>query len=620
MPSVLDVQFRPPLAVARLGGSATPLENFEWRDDPTIHGAARTVVEPTVTLEIGPDGAALPYRPLLLKFRDGELLRPVAPFFELWARIAYGANDPEVAAGTAKAGEPLLVPLTSALLQRAGGSPAGILYTVHVANRKAARRTGDTANSFEAFVQVAGDDYRRRELLGLTLPRPNQEPLVLPERPIPLGWFQAVRAVPSTSIDVDLDVLRVRFTPGRGEVYGPPGAIEARDDATGRVFRIVPPANRILNEKASWLRYDASSARFQNPEPADTYDGSDQDDEISWGVVDDTCDGTIQAEVVVAGRRLLAVCRVTVAPPDYAPDRRPFLSLADDLADRDLEPLSVERIRGSAPQTMAEVTDLFQRVFETAGLVNLDGNRARALDDDQGLLTDAQRRRGQLPFTDERSMTGEDRPYASVRVDALIPAPDAAEPLPYSKLVPLAHESLAQQDELLDFLSAHPHRVAAILRPPYGAFAELKETVASSDMPVAEHRDPRLERDLAHDMRMPPYMRDELAAALSLTRRQYLEVMRYVAVLADRGRTETAPHLSQMKEPVRREVAASVAARPQVAWWDTARDVLDMPAAKEAPDLDSPLRQRVNSVLNRIRQNAGSKSGEKSGGKPGGKP
>jgi len=616
MPRILDVQFRPPLAFARLGGSATPLENFEWRDDPTIHGAARTVIEPAVTLEVAPDGSALPYRPLLLKFRDGEALRPVAPFFELWARTVFSADDLKnaaITAGAIQAGirpepqQPVLVPLTSVLLESAGGSAAGILYTVHVANRKAARRTGDPANSFEAFVQVSGDDYGRRELLAITLPRPNQEPLVLPGHPIPLGWFQVVRAVRSIAVGVDLDVLRVRFTPGRGEVYGPPSAIEARDEATGRLFRIVPPANRILNEKASWLRYDASYTTYQNPEPSDTYDGSDQDDEVCWGVVDDTCDGTIEAEVVIAGRRLLAVCRVATGPPDYAPDRRHFLSLADDLADRDREPLSEDEIRRTAPQTLAEVADLFQRVFETAGLINLDGNRSRALDEDQSILDAPDRRRGQLPYTDARSMTAEDRPYSSVKVDALIPPPDAAEPLPYSKLVPLAHESLAQTDELLDFLSTHPHRVGVLLRPPFGAFAELEESVASGDMPNPELRDPRLERDLAHDMRMPPYMRDEIPGALSLTRRQYLEVMRYVAVLADRGRAAAAPHLSQMKESTRQELAASVAARPQEAWWNVAREVLEKPAAKESPDLDSPLRQRVNQVLARIRQPGGAK-------------
>jgi hypothetical protein len=35
--------FRPPLAIARLGGSDTPVDCFHWVRDPTIHGAHRTI-------------------------------------------------------------------------------------------------------------------------------------------------------------------------------------------------------------------------------------------------------------------------------------------------------------------------------------------------------------------------------------------------------------------------------------------------------------------------------------------------------------------------------------------------------------------------------------------------
>jgi hypothetical protein len=665
MPIVRDVFFRPPLAVARLGASATPLDNFEWRDDPTIHGAARTVIEPAITLEVAPDGSTVPYRPSLIRFRDGGALRPVAPFFELWARIEYTADDPEVAddgmqaaagagdpaagapnpdvasskagaalrspasrrsttGGAAKApnppvaapppgggprrrpGDQDVVALTSSLLERAGGSIAGVLYTVHLANRKAARRSGDPANSFEANLQVVGDDHRRHQLLAFTAPRPNQEPLVLPDRPIPLGWFQVLQPVPRTHVDVDLDVLRMRFTPARGEVYGPGSAVEGADESTGRPFQLVPAENRILNQRASWLRYDGSYSNFLNPEPWDTYDGADQNDNVSWGVVDDTCDGLIRAEVVIRGRRHLAAARVTVGPPDYAPDRRPFLSLADDLADRDEEPVSLAEIQATLGMTLTEVTDLFQRVFETAGLINLDAIRSRGLDDDQALLSDPGTRVGKLPFTDATSMTGADKPYASAKVEALTPqAPvdPGATPLPYSQLVPLAHERLAQQDELLDFLTSQPDRVRLLLRPPYGQFAELKAKVQSGDGPNPDFRDPRLARDQAHDMRMPPYMRDELGAALSLTRRQYLAVLRYVEALAARpGARPAQPALAALKKPLRVQVAAAVAEKPEEPWWKVQREVLQQAPARAAPDPDSPLRQRVNSVLERIRQ------------------
>ena len=48
-------------------------------------------------------------------------------------------------------------------------------------------------------------------------------------------------------------------------------------------------------------------------------------------------------------------------------------------------------------------------------------------------------------------------------------------------------------------------------------------------------RDPRINRDLMHDMRMPPYMRDEMFTALGLTRRQYEDIIGYLDSIAARG-------------------------------------------------------------------------------------
>jgi hypothetical protein len=380
---------------------------------------------------------------------------------------------------------------------------------------------------------------------------------------------------------VNLDVLRVRFTPARGEVYGPPQAIEAQDVSTGRFFQIVPPANRILNPRASWTRYDGSYTAYLNPEPWDTYDGADQPPNTSWGVVDDTCDGTIQAQVVVQGQRFLAVARVSAGPAHFAPDRRPFLSLADDLADRDLPPAEPAELLQDERDTQDRLADLFQRAFETANLISLDGTRARGLSDNTGFgLPDP--KMGNLPYTDQKSFTSADRPYADAKVDDLIgqAAADAAaaatrDPLPYSDLIPLAHAQLAQQDELLDFFLNQAQRVQLMVRPPYGQFAELPPKVAPSAQPNPNFRDPRLDRDQAHDMRMPPYMRDELGTALGLTRRQYLELMRYVA------------HLAQ----TRKKVPEAVLAR-------AARAV--MATSSVLPNM--PLRQRIQQTLQRIRQ------------------
>jgi hypothetical protein len=517
---IIEIFFRPPLAIARLGGADTPMDSYVWREDPTVHGAARTVLDPAVSFEVLADGSLSAFIPSVIRFRDPGGLRPVAPFFELWARVELGSDAPTP-------GEVAEVPLTRELLTRVGAQLSDVVYGVRVANRKAARRTGAESDSFSAAVQVQGDDVTPRPLLASSPPSPDGIPLVVPEHPVPLGSFQVIRPVAGRVGPVDLDVLRVRFTPARGEVYGPPSAVVARDDRTGRAYEIVPLANRVLNSAASWVRYTGTDA---DPQPADTYDGADQGRNQSWGVVDDTCDGVITADLVVNGGRLSARARICVGPPDFAPDRRPFLSLADDLADRDHDPAGAEELLANEPDTQRRLADLFQRVWETASLVNVDAIRARALGDNLGFPPPPTEN---LPHTDEASMRPPDTPYADAKVKSLIPdTPTDSVELVFTTLVALAHDQLAEEDELVDFLFNQSERLRLMIRPAYGAFHQLSATVAAGQEPDPGFRDPRVLRDLMHDMRMPPYMRDELSTALGLTRRQYQELMVYVAAVA----------------------------------------------------------------------------------------
>jgi hypothetical protein len=527
--TALELYFRPPMAIARLGGSDTPLESFIWSEDPTNSGAAKTVIEPAVTLEIEPDGSVRPYRPSTLRFRDGDHFRPVAPFFELWLRYesADGVFHDE--------------PLTRDILREAGATTEALSYVVTAANRKAARRSGDTANVFQARIQVAGNNYRRHPLLASSLRQPGIEPLVSEDRPIPLGTFQVIRPTGGHEMGVDLGALRVRFTPARGQVYGPPSASSAPAPDTGRVHMIVKPENRILNPKASWLKYNADYTKFDNPEPSDTFDGADVDpnnflNNVAWGVVDDTCDALIEATLVVAGVRLLASARAFVGPPDFAPDRRPFVSLVDELADRELgvpapvTPANVETAE-------LEIADLFQRVSETVSLADLDALRQNAIADNaaNGFNTFTQ-----PPRTDNQTMTAADAPYANL-TPQLVQSPTPQAPLPYTDAAQVAHQRLAELDDLLEFLQFNGDRVRQMLRPPYGYFRELAENPASDAKPDPGHRDPRINRDRAHDMRMPPYMRDADASALSVTHRQYLQL---TALLDFLGEPPVAPSAS----------------------------------------------------------------------------
>ena len=550
---LLEVFFYPPMAIGRLGGSNNPLESFTWQEDPTLRGAAKTIISPEISLEIQPDGTVRPYLPSIIHFKDEGLFRPVAPFFELWARVQHDDGSQEE------------VPLTGQILQQLDASLAAVSYIVEAANLKAARRNGDPTCGFSARLEVLASDHHRHSLLATSPRGAGLEPLVLPDLPIPLGTIQAIRPVSVEEMGVNLDVLRLRFTPAAGHVYGPPTATTAPAPGTGRIHEIVPAANRILNQNSTWLTYDADFTRFNNPEPFDTYDGSDVtspvSSERSWGVVDDTCDGTIRAIVTIGGERFATTARFFSAPPDFAPDRRPFLSLADDLTDRDL-PLPA----ADDALTTQEIADLFQRVFETLSLLNLDANRAWAIADNSS--TSLPGKSLNLPHIDRDTMTARDRPYAD-KVPDLISKPVAHDRLPYSSVAAAVHGALTDVEALTDFLRTFGVRVEQLLRPPYGAVSELSQPPAPDPNP--RFRDARIERDRLHDMRMPPYMRDSDATALSLTRRQYQQIMELVdrlrvpetTALARAAVAATTPAVTPVRQHVERVLARRAQPKPE---------------------------------------------------------
>ena len=366
MATIDEIFFQPPMAVARLGGSDVPLASFTWAEDPSLYGAGLTVIVPAVSLEVLGDGSLRPFLPANIQFRDGGLLRPVAPFFELWVRSDKNEQ-----------------PLTLKWLQQNKVDASSIQYTVTAANRKAARRTGAAACAFSATVTIAGDDHTPRPLLASSA---GDDSLVSPDKPVSFGRFQVLKPTPVVAMGVDLSVLRVRFTPAPGRVYGPPSAGKEPDPDTQRKYEIVPEHNQILNKQASWLQY-SSNDRRDSPEPSDTYDGADDTSRRnrSFGVVDDTCDVVLQASVRVGRRTWNAVARVFAAPPDFAPDRRPFCSLAEELTDRD--PPAAGGPAEHMQDAVERLGDLFQRVYETASLANVDMMRNAMMPrDDRGLV------------------------------------------------------------------------------------------------------------------------------------------------------------------------------------------------------------------------------------------
>ena len=508
MAQIDEIFFLPPMAVARLGASEIPLVNFNWLEDPSLHGAGLTVIAPAVSLNVLADGSVQPSLPATIQFRDGGLLRPVAPFFELWARID-GEEQP----------------LTLQLLEKLGGALNKLTYNVSAANRKAARRAGDPACAFSASILVAGDDHERHMLLAASSAgSPTDEPLVSAAKPIPFGSFQVMRPISTQAMGVDLGILRVRFTPAKGEVYGPTTAGSATDPDTGRTHTMVLPRNQILNPKSSWMHY-TSNGRVDSPEPADTYDGADDSgrQNRSFGVVDDTCDILLEASVTMKGTTFTGTARAFSAPPDFAPDRRPFVSLADELIDRDPPTADTKE---DPEDAIMRLGDLFQRVFETASLANLDMMRQAMMPgNNQGLVNFANMPSVSLPD----SMTDKDPLFD--KTEDLNSPPTSHDKVPYASVAEQVHGPKADTDDMELFLRSNASRVQQIIRPAHAHFKNLQPNVKTNQRPNPTQRDPRIQRDGEHDMRMPPYMRDSDALPLSLNRRQYEFLMQIVAEL-----------------------------------------------------------------------------------------
>ncbi len=547
MDTIQEIFFLPPMAVARLGPGETPLESYEWQQDRDAHGNNKTVIRSNVSLRENEDGSISAFLPdpNSIRFRDeGGALRPVAPFFELWARV----HDPDN-------GEEYETPVTLDFLRAQGLSLKNIRYTIAVGNQKAERRTGDAACGFRARVEIAGEDFSPKPLLAFSPHTSEQQPMVYEHSPIPLGQIRAIKPVegfdtPPGNDPVDRSILRLRFMPPKGEVYGPPDAAfgpatlavpsyqnDPPKSEYGRIHEIVPEQNRILNPDTPWSKWIMMSGTSDDPEPHDSYDGARVGNDQSWGVADDTSDGVIEASLSVRGERFTARANIMTGPPDFAPDCRPFYSLEDDLSDRDLSLVSVND--DNYQDAKAEVVDIFRRAFETNSLINLDDIRAQGLKDNATLQakTNMPAFPG-LPSTNAASMTEEDARAPDKIPDLIRPQPVSVfsnsvpnERLPYTVATKFVHEQLIDEENLLDFLRRRPDFVKTLLRPPYGILTELETNPSPDQVPNPNFRDPRIIRDMMHDARMPPYMRDSNYYPLSLSRRQYHLVISFIDYL-----------------------------------------------------------------------------------------
>jgi hypothetical protein len=519
----------PPIAVARLGGSSTAMDSFRWVDSRDPH--LQTVISADWSLDVDSNGFVSPRMPDSLTFRDGGLIRPVAPFFELWGLNGEDGSDPATW---------VQIPLTSDLLNSLGGT---FLLTVDARNSKAARRARNPNLAFGTFppITITSDNHSPMALVGVSPPGLVRPMIPRDSRGILLGSVQLLRsrpqpaegAVPWAST-VRVDVLRFRFTPAKGEFYGPVAIDGERFEGRFRESRSgIKAENAFLDRGAGWV------GTRQTPwvEPADTFDGTENGRDRSplggpsVGIVDDTCSAVFTITLNLPNRQpLTARACGFVSPPDFAPDRRPFLSLADELNDRSARILSQ-----SEPAEMdAWVRDLFERIYETVSLFNLDFwrlERAVTIPDDGRLNRPIAEDAVRQP---ELAMGGLDKLRDSNQ--PIREQPSTNVPLPLTERARQRHRELAELESLRVLVQQQPQRLAQLVRPPFTM------TVANPNESQDVQRSVN-ESGLLTNMQMPPFMRNSNANPLTLSNWQYQLLMRWATGLL----TPTAARMARAK-------------------------------------------------------------------------
>lgn len=449
---IRNVWLYPPLGIARLGPSPVPCENFAWGpNDDRPRGTGKTTLVPAPTLDVAADGGVTERLPKRVAFKDEHGFRPVCPFFELHGAWQDG--------GTERSG-----PMSPEVLAAFGLSLADVEWTIEVANLKPFHYTLAAGDRIEATLSLRGDQTQREALRGRS-PAGAPRPLVPTAAHVPLGSVQLTR--PSQ----ELPGLRLRFTPAQGLVYGPTNLADRSSE-----YPLGAELLR-LNPAASWCEFQIIDDARTNPSGLFATDASNR----SLGLVDDVCDGWVRCTVRGVSS---ALARVVVGPPDYAPARRPIVSLADGLKDRvDRSTVSAEVESRDVEETSRLVRDLLERAFETVSLTNVDFQNARARGENEDVAA------GQgLP------------PEAAA--NRAFPAAPGAPPLALSEQAQRRHRRFLALEVFEDMLREQPELLERVIREP-------------------------MTGDRYYDRRMPALMRGSDRHPLHLTRRQYNLLLRW---------------------------------------------------------------------------------------------
>jgi hypothetical protein len=365
--TIKALRLLPPLAFARFGSASQPQANYELETGASL-GFRKICRQPTLIVaedgKLTIDDSVRQLAEANEIFRDGVKIRPVAPFFELFAE-----EDPNN-----------LVPVTLELLNRYGLAPANVEWQVHVENRKVFRRTGDAKDKVEATTPWF-NDHGRNWLKGTSANCCE---------PINFGCVQFVK--PSAT-DPVASHLRLRFTPAAGKIYGPlsqPGAGDPKDAAGGstdKELSVIPiytgttwinfdqdkPGKSKETSDETWPRETLPPSLYANTNELPAAPWLNGDRAKSRGYLDDACDGFIFVKIAGLndqdGQPLQAKARICVAPPAFVPDSQFVRTLADDL-DQVLNGPQADDIPDMA-ELRKRALDVVRRAFETVRFMNV---------------------------------------------------------------------------------------------------------------------------------------------------------------------------------------------------------------------------------------------------------
>lgn len=359
---IIELRILPPIAIGRLGESNEPMAAYDLQLSKEKPLDYREII-PQTTLSVDPvTGEIKAHNPINIKFKEVSSLadrkgkiHPVSPFLEVFAITDQKPDE--------------LVPLTEEILIQSGLSLKDISWDVNVANIKIFRRTGDVNDKMSATIK----NINSHELKPLLADCNN----FLTNKKLPLGSIQYIKPTK------EFPELRLRYTPAGGKVYGSclerktgHGEKEIEDDPTFKNNE-----HLILYDitKGKWLGYkEGSNPNIFYTAPAQIFAGYSYTDEkqeswqVSWGYIDDECDGFVTVKLKVSDEKTLtAKAHISAGPPSFAPDTLPIRVVSDELEQIILS----TDIEGEV--SIEEAEEIIRRAFETIRLMNttiMNGN------------------------------------------------------------------------------------------------------------------------------------------------------------------------------------------------------------------------------------------------------